>query len=181
MSQTTQDWPDPWGKALELRARTWLTTEWTSLADPCATGLLGIGWGQPQSWGVWGVGAEHELIIATDVPLGDKAVVEADVHAPLDGSVREQGVTVSVDNHVLALWRFSHDWNRGVRLVSIPRLFLSRGVIHLLLRPVIGVALRLGGPGDDEMPLGVGLRRIRWAHTSQMSDRMGPVTNGFVP
>jgi hypothetical protein len=44
-----------------------LTSEWTHAGNDALSAMLGKGWSRPEEWGVWGVGAAHELLLRIPV------------------------------------------------------------------------------------------------------------------
>ncbi|MGH7042338.1 MAG: TylF/MycF/NovP-related O-methyltransferase, partial [Acetobacteraceae bacterium] len=103
------------------RRRALIGQDWTSAAGPHLSELLVSGWSAPESWGVWGVGAAHELLLYPDLPLAGDIGLDADVHVPLVGARMAQAVTVHAGGTQVGRWEFGPQENRAVRRVVIPR------------------------------------------------------------
>ena len=108
--------PDNWRSH---RIQGLVTDAWIKAAGGGAAPLLGAGWSNAEAWGVWGVGAVHEIEIAPVPDRGDLEI-DADVHAYLPEPQSLQEVEIVVGRSVLARWTFSAAENRGVRSVRIP-------------------------------------------------------------
>ena len=96
-----------------------LNNEWTSAGCNALSELLGKGWSASESWGVWGVGASHELrLFLPSLPSRDLEF-EANVNASLVGHRQLQEVDVFVADRRLASWTFTPEMDRGIRRVRI--------------------------------------------------------------
>jgi hypothetical protein len=101
------------------KTRSIFNGDWTPTTNKGLTEILGAGWSMPESWGVWGVGATHELALH---PLSDGArvlLLDFDVHAPLNDDNLLQEVVVLADGVEVARWSFSEDQNRSVRTIRV--------------------------------------------------------------
>lgn len=144
---------------------------WVSGSSPDLRELLGAGWSGPEDWGVWGVGASHEIFLYLKKVPETGILLEADVHAVLLGNRMVQEVEVVVAGSLLVVWRFEPQGNRGIRSVTIPPA-LAAGAARAQHLPLVRVEFRprdTSAPRDldpatlDERPLGLALSRIRLA------------------
>jgi hypothetical protein len=136
--------------------------QWLSLAKGQSTQVLLDGWSTPEDWGVWGVGAAHQIRIAT-APRGDGAMIlECEVWAYLPGNGLDRTFDVVVDGKVTEKWRFSPDENRAVRSLNLPGGVASHTVEF---RPRSVVSPRDIDPShQDGRPLGLALSQFRVKH-----------------
>lgn len=171
--------PDGAGSAVIRKSRTpdgrfnWLLArryallreEWTEAAGGGISELLGKGWSRAESWGVWGVGEVHELLLVVPADAGDHLDLEADVHGALLGARQAQQVDVGVGEETIGCWEFTRQRNHRVRSVRIP---MRRAEDEHWLR--IGVEFRprsVARPCDldsrvkEARTLGLGLHRVR--------------------
>ena len=165
---------------LARRKASLVGTEWTETAHGRIAELLPTGWSLPEPWGVWGVGAVHELELwLAEAP--DTAIeLEADVHVVLLGPRKSQRVDVVVGGRRLAAWDFTLTANREVRRVVIP------GALAAATMEVAGVRLLkvefrprsvalphdLDPQNPEDRPLGMALHRLRYGAVSEPA--MGP-------
>ena len=127
--------------------------DWTA---PEAAMLEG-GWSARESWGVWGVGPVHTLVLRTD----GAALLEADVSVSLLGRDRA-AVTVWIQGTPRAVWRMTADENRGVRRVALPPPDAAGMLrIEFHAEPQRPSAHEAGH--EDDRELGMALHRIRLA------------------
>lgn len=155
-----------------VRRRTALVgNDWISAANNGLGELLGEGWSGPEDWGVWGIGASHELLLFLSSDPEQDLLFEADVYAVLIGSRLHQSVEVSTGDTILATWDFTPQANRGIRSATIPRELAATAmaaqrppVIRLVFRPAnVAAPTALDPATPDARPLGLGVWRIRLA------------------
>jgi hypothetical protein len=146
-----------------------LARDWVSAADNGLGELLGVGWGVPEKWGVWGIGPVHELYLYLPCLPTKDIELEADVHAALIGRRASQEVEVWVGGALLAVWVFIRGENRGLRRVRIPNSLAAEATAMQNL-PGIKVEFRprdIAAPNEldptnaDTRPLGLGVSRLR--------------------
>lgn len=153
-----------------VRGRASLTQfDWRTAAHNGIRELLGEGWSGPEDWGVWGVGAMHELFLYLRTEPTEDIILEADAHAALIGARQSQTVEIWTDDHILDTWTFTPELNRAVRRLRIPRAVSARAAAREQL-PAIRLEFRprdwtppsqLDPSTRDGRPLGLALWRIR--------------------
>ena len=172
--------PDGGGSVVIRKARTklsnWLrekkqslfTDTWTPAGQNSLADILGAGWSGPEKWGVWGVGQQHELEICVKELPAEAIAFEADVAAPLMGSVKSHDVDVLAQGEAIATWHFDGNSNRGVRRVILPRRAFTTTVgstLALQFRPHSTVRPSDIEPDrNDDRQLGLALFAIRRAN-----------------
>jgi hypothetical protein len=145
-----------------------LCGDWVSAGNGALRELLGEGWSGPEEWGVWGVGAAHELRLALAQPIPSAFELEFDVHAVLAGKRTAQHVEVSANGRKLAVWEFTQEANHGVRRLRMrierpPAPVEGYVPLVLLFRPVATETPRqLAAELHDDRPLGMAMTRIRY-------------------
>ncbi len=187
--------PDSAGSVVVRKARTnhggegWLlrkraallSPNWVSAANGGVRDLLGEGWGAPENWGVWGVGEVHDLHIVRPRSLQGDVMFEADVQAALAGPRTSQQVEVTAADQTLAVWEFTHKYNKGIRGVRVPVADLARHdgeylSIVLQFRPQqIESPRDLSPEYTDDRPLGMAISRIR-CYPAQGRDAWRPAS-----
>ena len=173
--------PDGAGSAMVRKQRTpmtannWLirkrasllTAAWASAGDSGLRELLGDGWRSSEGWGVWGLGASHELFLAIPANAGDSIELEADAHAFLAGSQTRQTVKIRMGGQEIGEWSFDTTNNRAVRSVRVPIPTQGRrpgGYVSLSItfHPTEqGIPAELNPAAGEKRPLGLGLHRVR--------------------
>ena len=142
-----------------------LRAEWISAANGGIRDLLGSGWSGPESWGVWGVGEKHELLLSFPAQRSHDFELQFDTHVVMAGGRNELLVTVLASEQEVANWRFTRALNRGVRTVRIHLEAKEQEAYHelkLTLRPAsIEAPSELDPMSVERRPLGVALHRIR--------------------
>jgi len=139
-----------------------LNDDWARAGKNGLAPLLKAGWSGPEEWGVWGVGATHELQLYLSDPPKQDVELDLDVQAYLPDRYSVQTVDVVVEGAASTgaestAWRFSSDANRGVRTARIPAAIAGAGTPFTLQ-----LRLQESFPSTkDERPLGIGLHRIR--------------------
>jgi hypothetical protein len=157
----------PNGNWLLRKRRQWDASTWTRAGANQLIDVLGPGWGGAEQWGVWGVGACHQLNLAVEVPPPDQVIVEAEVGAALIGSRQTLAVDVAVAGQVLATWHFGRENNRGIRRVAVPKGDSSIGkwgvpIINLEFRPRdVAPPNQLDPASKDDRALGMALYALR--------------------
>lgn len=164
--------PDSAGSVVVRRQRpagggaNWLTAkqmvsvdQWHSLAAGQSTRVLLDGWSTPEDWGVWGVGASHQIRIATASDADGAMELDCEVWAFLPGNNLDRTFDVVVDGELRAAWHFSPNENRAVRSLSLSGGTASHTVEF---RPRFVVSPRDLDPAHaDGRPLGLALCRLR--------------------
>ena len=139
--------------------------EWFPVGQGRMTDDLVEGWGGREDWGVWGVGPRHELRLHVPAVRDEDFWLDVDVHAPLDGNLREQIVDVSIERSPAAALRFTRVENRGVRSIRIPGNVIPSDavpIISVVFQPRQNVRPIDHNPtGGDFRELGLALHRIR--------------------
>ena len=131
--------------------------------------ILGPGWSESEDWGVWGVGARHELVLCTSRPPPVAAQLETNVHTLLGGPAPDRIIDVFAAGAPCAEWHFDADHNHAERSAPIPAeafLPVAPGVFAATVefRPRILLAPCDIEPGHaDTRSLGLALHRIRRA------------------
>jgi hypothetical protein len=156
---------------LERRRAKILSSEWASAANGNLKEILGQGWSGAESWGIWGIGACHEMKFVGDWAGSREVCLELDVHAALVGNRMSQTVSVLLDDHVLAEWEFTKTHNRGVRQIAVPVARSADGsgmvAVTLVLQPrSVASPHDLDASLPEKRPVGVALHRIRIAGQS---------------
>jgi hypothetical protein len=159
--------PTPGNNWLIRRRASLLTRGWALAGNSGLREILGEGWRSAEPWGVWGLGACHELFIAVPASMAPEAVLEADVNAFLGGSQTQQQVEIRLGDAPIGTWTFDTASNRGVRSVRLP---LPAGEaprgglisLTLTLHPAeLGIPAELNPALTERRPLGVGLHRLQ--------------------
>lgn len=159
-SSPTDNW-------LVRRRASLLTEAWTKAGDSGARELLGEGWRRAESWGVWGLGDNHELDLAIPVSMGAAVDLDLDVHAFLAGTQTTQRVIIRSAGAVIGEWTFDTANNRGVRTVRVP--VPGQGMASGDVLPVsvtfhptaLGIPAELNPAASERRPLGLALHRLR--------------------
>ena len=164
--------PDGAGSAVIRRQRlagggvNWLTArqvvpvdQWLSLAKGQSTQVLLDGWSTPEDWGVWGVGASHQMRIATASRTGEAMTLECDVWAYRPDDWPERAIDVIVDGERADTWRFSAQENHAVRSLSLAGGAESH-VVEFQPHSVVGPR-DLDPSHQDGRPLGLALSQFR--------------------
>lgn len=158
--------PNPEGSWIDRKRRALLGSEWTSAANGGLAELLGKGWSDPESWGVWGVGDIHVLHLARRDSVHDLDL-EFDVEAVVTPTRSEQVVDISVGGHGLEVWTFNRAQNRGIRRLRIPVDLATPQRSHdasisIEFKPKSMKSVSQISPGSsDSRSLGLGLHRVR--------------------
>lgn len=125
--------------------------------------LLGSGWSNTEDWGVWGIGASHEMQLPLGSVPGDDVTIEVDGAAALVGSHLERQIDAYVGDVLLTTWTFAAKENRAKRRVTIPASMIRAGdyghpTIHLSFRPkVVARVVDLDPTRNDARELGLAL------------------------
>ena len=142
---------------------------WTSAGLGGLAPLLGSGWSDSKSWGVWGVGATHTLHLYMQRPPATDLVVEVDGAAALVGPRRSQEVDVFAAGRHVATWQFSVKQNRAARSSVVPAEAWETGdwglpLLRLEFRPKEVTPINeLDPTKPDSRALGLALFRLRRA------------------
>ncbi len=120
-----------------------------------------------ESWGVWGLGDNHELDLAIPVSMGAAVDLDLDVHAFLAGTQTTQRVIIRSGGTVIGEWTFDTANNRGVRTVRVP--VPGQGMASGDVLPVsvtfhptaLGIPAELNPAASERRPLGLALHRLR--------------------
>jgi len=161
--------PDGCGSAVVRRAVPAARTPvlslgtWIKGGDAALADILGSGWSKPESWGVWGVGSTHHLVVAparSDLPL----LLELDCSAALPGPVSEQSVAVTASSPggeaASLVWHFTRENNRSIRRLTLPSSVGS--AIKISIAPDKPIRPSSYNPASaDTRELGVALHRMR--------------------
>lgn len=114
------------------------------------------------------MGQQHELEICVKELPAEAIAFEADVAAPLMGSVKSHDVDVLAQGEAIATWHFDGNSNRGVRRVILPRRAFTTTVgstLALQFRPHSTVRPSDIEPDrNDDRQLGLALFAIRRAN-----------------
>ena len=154
-------------EAVTARRRALIGDNWSSAGGGSLSEILVRGWSGPEPWGVWGVGASHELLLYPRLPLAGDIDLDADVHVPLVGSRMSQIVTVHVSEEQVGRWDFTRTANRGVRRAIIPRALAVAAMgrdpfLRVEFRPYqVAVPHDLDPAIPEARPLGMALHRVR--------------------
>lgn len=128
------------------------------------TELLGLGWHEPEAWGVWSGAGEALLFLPVPAEAEGDLVLTATAHAFVRPAHPRQDIEVWVAGEKLTSWTFTLDRNRGPRTVTIPaetvRRATGRTLLVRLVAPDAASPSSLGG-SPDPRPLGMGLLRLR--------------------
>ena len=162
--------PDGCGSVVIRKARPAAVTEartlgasgsdWIPAQGDTIRGLLGPGWSGIESWGVWGVGPEHELRLRLAAKTSDH-VLECDVELAVAVTPGEHFVDVLVADRAVARWQFSAGANRGPRRAMLPP-GLPDGQVVLRFRPQATLRPCDHDPTNtDNRPLGMALHALR--------------------
>jgi hypothetical protein len=143
--------------------------DWTDASNGRLSEILGAGWANAESWGVWGIGTSHELLLVLPASLDRNINLEVDVRVVLAGSRTSQQVDVLINGVFATCWNFATDRNRGVRNVQISTSALTADAtgpfryIRAEIRPhSVASPFALGAGSADKRELGVGLYRLRY-------------------
>ena len=159
--------------AVIARRRALFGEDWTSGADSRLSEVLVSGWSGLEPWGVWGVGASHELLLYPDLPLSADIELFADVHVPLVGPRQSQIVTVHVAREQIARWDFTQDANRAVRTAIISQARATAAMaggpcLRIEFRPQhVDIPRNLDPAINEVRALGMALHRIRCGQPNQ--------------
>jgi hypothetical protein len=98
--------------------------KWIKGGEPALSDLLGKGWSKPESWGVWGVGDTHRLVLMLPNDFSSPARLELDCAAALVGNVNAVEVRISATRETgqesSAIWHFTKTGNRSARFLALP-------------------------------------------------------------
>jgi len=143
--------------------------EWVSAANGGLEPWLGSGWSSREAWGVWGIGAVHELLLPVpEGPVRDLTLA-MDAHAALLGERSALPVDIDVAGVRVETWVFTISENRGVRALSIPARLVAEAVareraqvMRVALRPrSVAIPAELDPRTVERRPLGVALHQLR--------------------
>jgi hypothetical protein len=157
-----------------------LTGGWIKTANGALSHLLGDGWSHPENWGIWGVGAVHELLLFLPTHRLTELDLEADVHAPLAGPDDTKLVDVMVSGQNVTTWRFTSEKNRDIRVARFPKALVASAASNQMgcllftveFRPRSVFSPKAAGHNQDDRPLGLALSALR-LHVAH--DRLDPV------
>jgi hypothetical protein len=146
-----------------------LTGGWTNAANGALSHLLGDGWSHPENWGIWGVGAVHELVLFLPTHLLIEVELEADVHAPLASPDDTRLVDVTVSGQNVTTWRFTNERNRALRVARFPKDLVASAASTQMgclsftvdFRPRSVFSPKAAGHNEDDRPLGLALNALR--------------------
>jgi hypothetical protein len=139
---------------------------WVQANTPSVSDFLASGWGNPEAWGTWGIGASHVLSMTLlHAPSSDLELAVESTAVLLSGRER-QTIGVVAGGETLATWEYDLERNSGVRLVRIPRekIDFEEGlpVLRVEFRPTSSVSPHELDPANpDNRRLGMGLIRFR--------------------
>jgi hypothetical protein len=149
------------------RRRAALSDAWVCAGGAGLRDVLVAGWAEPEPWGVWGIGASHEMELCLRAVPAAPVSLEADVSAALPPARPVQAVTVLAGGQTLATWEFTTACNRAPRGVVVPLAAVATGawgapVIRLEFRPQSVEPLNKLDPSrTDTRALGLALHRLR--------------------
>ncbi len=150
-----------------VRSRTTgFANAWVLCNSAAVQDLLGSGWSRPEAWGVWGLGACHQLdLVLSHAPDRDLEFV-AETLVPLVHGRTHMEVTISVASERLAIWRYDEANNHGIRVVRVPYRLVRAGAegpaLRLEFHPSSSAPpISLDPMNLDDRPLGLGLVRFR--------------------
>jgi len=144
-----------------------LSDDWVRAGADRLRDVLVAGWSGAEPWGVWGVGASHEMALYLRAFPGAPVRLELDVSASLAPARPTQAVTVLAGGQTLATWNFTAAGNRAPRSVVVPLSAIATGewgapVIRLEFRPQsVEPVDKLDPSRTDTRALGLGLHRLR--------------------
>lgn len=135
--------------------------EWVSAGHGGLTPWLGTGWSESEDWGIWGVGAAHELTLSVPNQPGQDFLLSIDGHAALLGVRTTQVAYIMVGSEIIETWEFSHSSNRAIRTIRIPaRLLIQSAMIRVELRPRdFATPTTLDPSTTERRPLGLAVHR----------------------
>jgi hypothetical protein len=134
---------------------------------PVQAGKLGgfmtrDGWAAQESWGKWGLGSSHTLLLPVVPSTGCDLEILFDVDVVVSAQVPEQSVEVFVGQKKLAEWNFRFGENNTIRSVTIPyQLLVEHTYARIEFRVKTVRSPASIGLNDDQRLLGMGLKRFR--------------------
>jgi hypothetical protein len=142
----------------------WIEANHSSIIE-----ILGNGWADLESWGVWGVGDVHELHIFLPSPPTGAIIIDAAVNVALKTPDASQPVDLFIGDDLLTTWEFTGSLNRSVRTVEIPAAIVAAEAagsaspkLTIEFRPRCVVrAKEIDPTTPDNRALGLALYRIR--------------------
>lgn len=138
--------------------------DWVAAAGNGLAEALGSGWSVPESWGVWGVGGSHQLLLYPPSEAQGVLEIDFDVRAPVTSGAPMHEVEVFANGSSVAKWFFDENQNRGVRTISVSASIRTDNPECLRIEfrtrsPVI--PHDLNPLSTDMRPLGIALSRLR--------------------
>jgi hypothetical protein len=136
--------------------------EWYRASSNELSSVLAEGWSFPESWGIWGVGASHQITLNTDAAPGQLFTVDLVLHAFVWDAIEGRHFDVFVNRQPASPVTFTISENQ--RTVSLENLKLtdSQGLVTIEFRPRKVVVPKDIKPSSAETrSLGIALHRLR--------------------
>jgi hypothetical protein len=159
--------PSRFGTWYLRRNASLLGPEWTSAESGKLAALLGDGWSNPESWGVWGVDGVHQFFVFLSSEPVQDIELEFDVGAWMFSADGRRDVGIFIDGQKIQDWVFTSEENRAARSIRIPATCLPAGddtppVIQIEFRQTQAISqAELRERGGDQRRLGISLHRVR--------------------
>ena len=151
---------------------------WIEAAGGGVQSLLGNGWSGSETWGIWGVGKTHELILPVSSDDAGDVELEADVHMALLGGREQDCVDVLTAGITAGTWEFTEAANRAVRRIMIsastlipPSGLHGPAIARIEFRPrAVDIPAAHNPSSGDTRQLGLALHRLRWRRIATTPD-----------
>jgi len=116
--------------------------------------IRGSGWSNEEAWGRWTSGYAATLNFKLDAPVAERAVLELDAVAYVEGSPSSQRVVLRINDQPYVEWNFTADSQRQLNRVAVPAGVTSLKIEFQL--PDARSPQQAGASGDTRI-LGLGL------------------------
>lgn len=149
--------------ALTVASQMKLLNNWI----PVEAGKLGgfmtrDGWAAQESWGKWGIGGTHTLLLPAILNDGQDLNIQFEVDVIVSAAAPEQTVEIFVGQKKLTEWHFCFGQNDPIRSATIPyKLLAEHAYTRIEFRVETVRAPASIGLNDDQRLLGMALKRFR--------------------
>lgn len=144
----------------------YVTGETLNFGEPLSGAYLGTGWHSQESWGVWAKQAVAILTLPIAIRRREALQGEASIQAFCPSGTKDQVIALRINGVRLGEWRFSASAPAMDIQFEIPERVVT-DIMRLEFRASRIDSPRHAGAGDDERPLGVGLRTLRLSAVSR--------------
>jgi hypothetical protein len=141
------------------RRRVLTPDAWYATGNGDLAHVLTSGWSVPEGWGIWGVGEQHLLTIATADATGRPMILECETEAFLPPGHGTRIFDAFIDGAPVTTWEFTTSNNKALRALVLPN---GSGPFQIAVRTRDVFRVRDVVPtSNDDRPLGIALHRLR--------------------